>query len=107
MSFDPKEYPPNWKEIRARILKRAGNRCEGSPKFPDCRAENHKPHPVTGSRVVLTIAHVNHDKSNWDVKDEELAANCQKCHLSRDINFHVANRKYGRNHKKNQNKLEL
>jgi hypothetical protein len=33
-------YPANWSEIRAAILLRAGNHCEGSPAYPDCRAEN-------------------------------------------------------------------
>lgn len=33
-------YPANWQEIVARIKARAGNRCEGSPAYPDCRAEN-------------------------------------------------------------------
>ena len=107
MSFNPKEYPPNWKEIRVRVLARAGNCCEGSPKFPNCRAENHKPHPVTGSKVVLTIGHLNHDKENHDVKDEELKAWCQRCHLSYDGKVHAQNRKYGRNHKKNNFKLDL
>ena len=104
MSFDPKEYPPNWKEIRERILKRAGNCCEGSPKFPDCRAENHKPHPVTGSKVVLTIAHMMQDKGD---DENTLKALCQRCHLNFDLQIHISNRKYGRNHKKNNFKLDL
>lgn len=33
-------YPKNWKEIVKQINERAGNRCEGSPDYPDCRAEN-------------------------------------------------------------------
>jgi 5-methylcytosine-specific restriction endonuclease McrA len=79
MPIDYKKYPPNWKsEMRPRILKRAGNRCEF------CGAENHQPHPLTGSKVVLTIAHLDHDPQNWDVKDERLAALCQKCHLAYD-----------------------
>jgi hypothetical protein len=76
-------YPPNWKtEIRPRILARAGNRCEGSPAYPDCRAENGQPHPATGSRVVLTIAHL--DDPIEDVRDENLMAWCQRCHLNYD-----------------------
>jgi 5-methylcytosine-specific restriction endonuclease McrA len=79
MPINYSKYPPNWKsEIRPRILKRAENRCEY------CGAENYKPHPVTGSKVVLTIAHLDHDPENWDVKDERLAALCQKCHLAYD-----------------------
>lgn len=105
MPIDYSEYPPDWPQIRERILQRANNCCEGSPKFPDCRAENHQPHPVTGSKVILTIGHLNHDKSNWDVKDEELKAWCQRCHLGYDINHHVSNRKYGRDHSKVNLKL--
>lgn len=101
------EYPSNWDEIRARIIARAGNRCEGSPKYPECRAENHKPHPVTGSKVVLTIGHMDHDKENREVSDDRLRAWCQKCHLGFDIKIHAENRKYGRNHKKNNLKLDI
>jgi hypothetical protein len=78
-----KRYPQNWAtEIRPAILERAGNRCEGSPKYPDCRAQNHEPHPVTRSRVVLTIAHLNHKPE--DCRPENLRAWCQRCHLTYD-----------------------
>ena len=79
MPVDYSIYPLNWKtEIRPRILERAGNRCEF------CGAENYRPHPVTGSRVILTVAHLDHDPENWDVTDDRLAALCQKCHLGYD-----------------------
>ena len=79
MPCDYSKYPQNWKtEIRPRILKRAGNKCE------ECQAENYKPHPVTGSRVVLTVAHLDHDPENWEVTDDRLKALCQKCHLAYD-----------------------
>jgi 5-methylcytosine-specific restriction endonuclease McrA len=70
-------YPKDWKQISERIrFGRAGNRCEW------CGAENGKPHPVTGSKVVLTTAHLDHDPSNC--ADANLAALCQKCHLAYD-----------------------
>lgn len=69
-------YPKNWPEIRARILERADNRCEF------CGAENYKPHPVTGSKVVLTIAHLDHTPEHS--YDSNLRALCQKCHNSYD-----------------------
>lgn len=51
-------YPKNWKQIRAAILDRAGNRCEF------CGVENHtyRLNPKTGqqARIVLTIAHLDH-----------------------------------------------
>ena len=37
-------------------------------------------------KIVLTIAHLDHDETNWDVKDERLAALCQRCHLRYDKN---------------------
>ena len=107
MPIDYSKYPPNWKQIRTRILERAGNKCEGSPKHPDCRAVNGKNHPETNSKVVLTIAHLDHDKENWEVSDDRLRAWCQRCHLAYDLPRHVANRKYGREHRKNQHKLDI
>jgi len=35
-------------------------------------------------KVVLTIAHLDHDEENWDVSDERLMAMCQACHLKYD-----------------------
>jgi len=67
-----------WKAVRAQILERAGNRCEGSPAYPDCRAQNGQAHPETGSKVVLTIAHLDHNPANN--APENLRAWCQRCH---------------------------
>lgn len=87
--FDRKRYPPDWPAIRAAILKRAKNCCEGSPPYPRCRAENGKPHPVTGSKVVLTISHYpDMDPRNCDPAN--LAARCQRCHLAIDRPHHLA-----------------
>ena len=85
-------YPRNWKsEIRPRILARAGNRCEGSTDYPACRAVNGEPHPETGSRVVLTIAHLDHVPENCD--DGNLRAWCQRCHLHYDRHHHAETRR--------------
>lgn len=105
MPIDYSEYPPDWEQIRERVLERACHACEGSPKYPDCRVLNYSIHPVTGSKVVLTIGHLNHDKSNFDVKDEDLRSWCQRCHLGYDASHHASNRKYGRNHSENNLKL--
>lgn len=88
--IDYKLYPKDWKYISADVVKRAGNRCEGSPAYPDCRAENGKPHPITESRVVLTVAHLDHDIGNnkWD----NLKAWCQRCHLTYDSKHHAQTR---------------
>lgn len=101
MPIDYFEYPPNWlTEIVPVIRLRSGDRCEGSPAYPDCRAENYAPHPVTGSKVVLTTAHLDHDKTNNDLAN--LRHLCQRCHLRHDIGQHAANRKYGRHWKRAQ-----
>jgi len=75
-------YPKDWKAISKACRDRAGNRCEGSPAFPDCRAENGKPHPATGSKVVLTTAHLDHTPENCE--PENLKAWCQRCHNTYD-----------------------
>jgi len=75
-------YPKDWKAISLEIRKRAGNCCEGSPAFPNCRAENGKPHPITGSTVVLTTAHLDHTPENCDPSN--LKAWCQRCHNTYD-----------------------
>ena len=80
-------YPRNWAWIRRNVLARATDRfgvtrCEGSPDFPDCRAANWWPHPDTGSKVVLTIAHLDHDETVSDPL--RLRAWCQRCHITYD-----------------------
>lgn len=86
-------YPAReeWQAIREAILLRAGDCCEGSPRYPSCRASNGEPHPVTGSRVVLTIAHMEHDPR--DSRPEVLRALCQRCHNAHDAQFRATNRR--------------
>lgn len=92
MPIDYKEYHPKWSLISRLIrFKRANNKCEW------CSAENYQAHPITGSKVVLTVAHIDHNKRNNHFKN--LAALCQRCHLKHDIKQHTDNRKYGRNWK--------
>jgi len=87
-------YPKYWPAIRQAILDRAGHRCEGSPMYPDCRASNGDEHPVTGSKVVLTIAHLDHQPENND--PENLRAWCQRCHLTYDAMHHAESRRNSR-----------
>ncbi len=95
------QYHPKWTLI-SRLIRfiRAGNCCEW------CEAVNYEPHPRTKSKVVLTVAHIDHNKDNN--RFNNLAALCQACHLKHDIKQHVDNRRYGRNWKgKHQLKLDL
>ena len=80
-------YPANWKQIVAQIRERSGNRCEGTPMFPECRAANGEPHPETGSKVVLTTAHLDHVPENCDLSN--LRHLCQRCHLTYDAQHHA------------------
>jgi 5-methylcytosine-specific restriction endonuclease McrA len=79
MPCDYKKYPSNWSMIRTAVLSRAKQRCEL------CNAENYQPHWKTGSKVVLTIHHINADIK--DNRPKNLIALCQKCHLRLDLPF--------------------
>ncbi len=71
-------YPKDW-ALRSRFVRfvRARGRCEW------CGAAHGNPHPVTGSTVVLTCAHV-YDKRPEACSLLNLAALCQRCHLAHD-----------------------
>lgn len=85
-------YPKDWPAISLRIrFERAGGRCECSgqcgtdhaldcanDKAPRCSSYNGHPNPATGSKVVLTVAHLDHTPENCD--DSNLLAMCQRCH---------------------------
>jgi hypothetical protein len=71
-------YPADWK-LRSRFVRfyRARGRCEW------CGAVHGEPHPITGSIVVLTTAHVHDDRPEASSL-LNLAALCQKCHNGHD-----------------------
>ena len=90
-------YPPDWPEILRRIrFVRAGGRCEcagecGHDHGGRCPAINYQSHPVTGSKVILTTAHLEPTPENC--ADDNLKAMCQRCHLALDRPIHDANRR--------------
>lgn len=97
------KYPTDWKTISGAIRKRAGNACEGSPKYPWCRAVNGERHPVTGSVVVLTVGHLDHDPTNC--AESNLRAWCQRCHLTYDAKHHARNAQRTRRSQKRNGEL--
>lgn len=99
MPWKRKRYPANWEAIRERIRARAGDRCEGTPQHPHCRARNHQPHPETGSMVVCTVAHL-YDPEPMAVQPSNLAFLCQRCHLSWDRPHHMEKQRLNRLKKK-------
>jgi len=93
-----KRYPQNWKQISEDIrFNRANNKCEV------CGAENYQPHPLTGSKVILTVAHLDHTPENCDY--DNLKAMCQKCHNTYDISHRKETKRNAYN--KNQYSLNL
>lgn len=84
-------YPKDWPQISRRIrVERAGNRCEFREDGRRCEAINGEPHPITGSKVVLTVAHLDHTPEHCD--DANLLGGCQRCHLRYDAEHHRQNR---------------
>jgi len=112
-------YPADWKQVRERILARAGNCCErchvpnririarGAGEDADtymtddakvyCAdsgtylGQTHMSNYEVARMVdvVLTIAHLDHTPENC--ADENLRAWCQRCHLRYDAKHHAAN----------------
>ena len=77
MPVDWSKYPPDWKDIAARIKDEAGWKCQQCSRqcrFPD--------EPFDTHQRTLTVAHINHVES--DCSDENLVALCPKCHLAYD-----------------------
>jgi len=106
-------YPKDWKRIADAIRERAGQRCEGSPAYPDCRVPNGavgyreagrwvqlgESIDAAGlaidtavddgfkvTRIVLTVAHLDHTPENCE--PQNLKAMCQRCHLTYDAEHH-------------------
>ena len=126
MPINYKDYHPKWSLIRKLVLKRDNYCCKwcGAPQYAfiyrtkkdkeskewNYAPEGHMVDEMEGfgykvTKIILTVAHLDHDKTNnrfWN-----LAALCQKCHLNHDRKQHALNRKYGRNWKKYQYKLDL
>lgn len=95
-------YPADWREISAAIRERAGSRCEcrgecgrgTHANIEDAGRRTGRCPNVqggeaygTGSRVVLTTAHLDHTPENCDPAN--LRSMCQGCHLHYDRDHHA------------------
>ncbi len=115
MPIDYKQYPPNWKtEIRPDILKRDGYKCKKclvpnyavgyrspSGTFVSVDERERERQEQRGRhiiKIVLTVAHLDHNRDNNHPGN--LAALCQKCHLSYDAAQHQSNAAETRRKKK-------
>jgi len=93
-------YPADWPTISTAIKERAGWRCEcsgecGRPylhldRDERCRNVHGEPAWQTGSKVVLTTAHLDHTPENC--APANLKAMCQGCHLHYDRDHHAQTR---------------
>lgn len=123
MPCDYSKYPKDWKQTRASILEREGNRCKfcgvenGSVRIdgdrvvaPDSAdafyaAEDWSagigPKP---SKIVLTVAHL-HNPDPMDCRAENLAALCQRCHNRLDMPMRQSNARKTRATKAGQQSL--
>ncbi len=112
MPVDMSRYPKDWKKISLSIRVRSRGRCEcvGECGLHEgrCDAINYEPHPITTSKVILTVAHLGidypdgrkgnkHDK--MDVRRKNLKAMCQRCHLVFDLQEHLENARATRRRK--------
>jgi len=86
-------YPANWRTISDSIrFTRALGRCECAGECGrgthEGRCPNHHEEEAygTGSRVILTVAHLDHTPENCDPTN--LRAMCQGCHLHYDRHHH-------------------
>lgn len=133
MGMDKSRYPDDWEAISRRIrFERAGGKCEwcGAPdgqhirrykanlgmwelSSADASEDQEWLKPV---KVILTVHHAGvpkpdgspgdpHDK--MDVREENLAALCQRCHLRADIRIHVSNARETRARKKRENAAKV
>jgi hypothetical protein len=99
MPWKKELYPVNWREIVAAVRDRSGGRCE------QCGAYNKEPHPETGSKVVLTCAHLNHDTA--DNRMSNLRHLCQRDHLRHDAAHHAETARRTRDARRGQTRLEM
>lgn len=94
-------YGPDWRSITLAIkVLRAHGRCEcdgrcGRPtdhldRFGRCVNLHDQPAHGTGSLVVLTTAHLDHQPEN--MHPSNLMAACQGCHLHYDKAHHAETR---------------
>jgi hypothetical protein len=73
-----------WKAMVEQARERGGNRCEcdgkcGLDHGGRCAAMNGQPHPATGSKVVLTLAH-EHGVALEETSIDRMFHACQQCH---------------------------
>jgi len=94
-------YPKDWREISDSIrFDRAASMCECDGRCGRdtcrgrlsinghrCAARHGAITPITRSKIILTVAHLDHTPENCDPAN--LMAMCQGCHLAYDRDHHA------------------
>jgi hypothetical protein len=95
MPIDYRKYNKGF-QAKSRYIRfvRAANKCE------HCGVINYQAHPRYKFKVVLSTAHLNHDRR--DDSDQNLKALCQFCHLKHDLEHNIYLKKYGKNYQERQ-----
>ena len=109
MPIDYRRYPENWKDLRLQVINRANDKCEfcgvknGLIGQRDKDGTFHELTPMQAEtaaldgekviRIVLTVAHLDHDEENKNISIDRLRALCQRCHLRYDIQEKLRRRK--------------
>jgi hypothetical protein len=88
-------YPKTWKAMVAAARERSGGRCECDGRCGEtheggrCSAIDMVEHPVTGSKVVLTLAH-EHGVPLEETSIDRMFHACQRCHNRYDAPMRAA-----------------
>lgn len=109
MPMDRSRYGPNWEKVSRTIRRIANQHCEW------CGIANGAPLPSgRNGKVVLTVAHLGTPRptgDGWlegnksdkhDVRRENLAALCNRCHLAYDLLDHMQHARETRQRKKRE-----
>lgn len=70
--------------LRSTVLNRARHACEGSPKFPSCRAKEGEEHPDTGKLTALAMIRLEPGSAEPD----ECRMMCTRCVLGFEFPRH-------------------
>lgn len=108
MPVDYKKYPKDWKAISLEVRARSGGQCECEGECDlhqgrRCEERGGEAAKWAKGKVVLTVAHLDHDTTNSDRAN--LKAMCNRCHLRYDREHHQKNARATRERKMGMQRL--
>jgi hypothetical protein len=100
-TWDEEKYHSNWPKRKRREAKRAKGKCDF------CHAERGTFRPGQKgkpAKVMLAVAHLNHDPENARAL---LAVLCQRCHTLWDVEHHARNRRNNQRKRETKEAIDL